>query len=72
MKTVLRSRDLTCPSCVGNIELALRAVPGVETATVHFTTGRIEVWHDPERVSVGGLIGAVRSTGYDAKPAASR
>jgi copper chaperone CopZ len=68
MKTVLRSPDLTCPSCVDKIEQALRTA-GVETARVHFTTGRIEVWHDPERVSVGDLVRVVRSTGYEAKAA---
>lgn len=68
--TLLRSQELTCPSCVSKIEKALDAVEGVETAKVHFATGRIEVKHDEERASVEALVKAVRSAGYDAKPAA--
>lgn len=68
--TILRSQELTCPSCVAKIEKALDAVDGVETAKVHFATGRIEVQHDPARASVDALVKAVRSAGYDAKPSA--
>jgi copper chaperone len=64
MKTILRSKDLTCPSCVQKIERVLKGLDGVQNATVHFTTGRIEVQHDPDRASSDDLIAAVRSTGY--------
>jgi copper chaperone CopZ len=66
MKTLLRSQDLSCPSCVPKIEKALAGVPGVQSAKVHFTTGRIEVEHDPA-ASAEALVKAVRSTGYEAK-----
>ncbi len=66
MKTILRTPDLTCPSCVLKIEKALKHVDGVQHATVHFTTGRIEVQHDPERVTVDDLVKTVRATGYQA------
>jgi len=39
----------------------------VEKAKVHFTTGRIEVHHDPTRVSGDDLVKAIRATGYEAK-----
>lgn len=66
MKTTLRSRDLSCPSCVAKIEHALEGLDGVEAARVHFTTGRIEIWHDPERSTVNQLLATVRATGYGA------
>jgi copper chaperone CopZ len=69
-QTLLRSQNLTCPSCVSKIEAALKALDGVEAATVHFATGRIEVRHDPARVETEALVRAVRATGYDAKEAA--
>lgn len=69
-KTTLRSQELSCPSCVAKIEKALGAVDGVEMAKVYFTTGRIEVQHDETRASVDELVKAVRSAGYEAKPAA--
>lgn len=70
MKTILRSQELSCPSCVAKIEKALKALDGVEQATVHFNTGRIEIEHDPDEVKVDELVKAVRSVGYEAKAAA--
>ncbi len=67
MKTTLRSQELTCPSCVAKIEKALTAVRGVQKATVHFNTGRIEVEHDPETADKQALVDAVRSVGYEAR-----
>ena len=67
MQTILRSKELSCPSCVAKIEKALLAVGGVEAAKVHFNTGRIEVQHDPERVGGADLEKAVRAVGYEAR-----
>ena len=66
MKTILRAQGLTCPSCVQKIEKALLGLDGVQDATVHFATGRIEVQHDAGRAGTGDLIKAVRKTGYQA------
>lgn len=66
-KTILRSEDLSCPSCVSNIESTLNNMEGVQEAEVHFNTGRIEVEHDNEAVSEQNLIDAIRDTGYQAK-----
>ncbi|WP_254368324.1 heavy-metal-associated domain-containing protein, partial [Paracoccus sp. Z118] len=69
-KTILRSDELSCPSCVPKIEKALRGLPGVEKAEVRFNTGRIEVEHDPAQSSVETLVEAIRGTGYEARPSA--
>lgn len=66
-KTILRSRDLNCPSCVAKIERALRDIDGVADAKVHFASGRIEVEHDPGRAEAARLIDAVARVGYTAK-----
>ncbi len=66
-KTILRSDDLSCPSCVSNIESSLNRLQGVEKATVHFSTGRIEVMHQPGLVSESELVKAVGRAGYDSK-----
>jgi copper chaperone len=68
-KTLLRSQELTCPSCVAKIEKALKAVPGVNSAKVHFNTGRIEVEHELEQASEDRLVNAVRSAGYESRVA---
>lgn len=64
MKTILRSQELSCPSCITKIEKALKAVDGVHEATVHFNTGRIEVEHDPNKVDGSKLVQVVQSVGY--------
>ena len=63
MKTILRSQELSCPSCVAKIEKALKNVEGVQEAKVFFNTGRIEVEHAPEQASQETLVKAVRSAG---------
>ena len=68
MKTLLRSQDLSCPSCVAKIEKALQGLAGVADAKVHFNTGRIEVEHEPE-VAASELVQTVRKTGYEANVA---
>ena len=68
--TVLRSPDLNCPSCVAKIERSLERVNGVERASVHFTTGRIEVVHDPDVAPTEALVRAVANAGYTARPSA--
>lgn len=66
-KTILRSDELSCPSCVSNIESTLNNIDGVEQAKVHFNTGRIEVEHNADTISEQDLIDAVQDTGYAAK-----
>ncbi len=67
--TDLSIDGMTCASCVGRIERALRAVPGVQEASVNLATGRAVVRH------VGGLDPATLETavnraGYAARRAA--
>jgi len=68
--TLLRSQELSCPSCVSKIESALKALDGVSDAKVHFNTGRIEIQHDPQLVKTDQLVEAVRSVGYEANESA--
>jgi heavy metal translocating P-type ATPase len=42
-KSVLEIEGMTCAYCVGRVERALKAVPGVATATVNLATERAEV-----------------------------
>jgi len=67
MKTILRSQELSCPSCITKIEKALIGTEGVTSAKVHFNSGRIEVEHDAQKTTVQKLVGVVRSLGYESK-----
>lgn len=68
VKTLLRSQELSCPSCVRKIETSLKQVQGVDQARVHFSTGRIDVEHDG--VDEEKLVEAVREAGYNAQVSA--
>lgn len=70
MKTLLRSDELTCPSCISKIEKALGRVAGVTSAKVHFSTGRIEVEHEAGQVDPEQLRKAVRDVGYESQVSA--
>ena len=55
---------MTCASCVGRVERALKAVPGVTGASVNLATERATVEGSAEAEA---LIAAVERTGYEAK-----
>lgn len=63
-KTILRSNELNCPSCVNSIESSLNQTKGVTNSKVHFTTGRIEIEHESEIISAEELQEVIRKTGY--------
>src|SRR5690606_600959 len=56
---------MTCASCVGRVERALRAVPGVADASVNLATERATV---RGTASVEALVAAVDAAGYAARP----
>lgn len=66
VQTTLRAEGFSCPSCVAKIEKRLHALPGVEQATVHFASARVEVTHDPAVVTADALADAVTAAGYPA------
>ncbi len=66
--TELTVAGMTCASCVGRIERALLAVPGVTEARVNLAT---ETAHVTGVARPAGLIAAIRSAGYEARLAAA-
>lgn len=61
----LSIQGMTCASCVGRVEKALRALPGVTDATVNLATERARVHGS---VDSDALIAAIASAGYKAQP----
>ncbi|WP_456299862.1 heavy metal translocating P-type ATPase [Falsiroseomonas oryzae] len=57
---------MTCASCVGRVERALKAMPGVIDAAVNLATHRARVTHQPT-LGIDSLIGAVQAAGYGAE-----
>ena len=60
---------MTCASCVGRVERALKAVPGVTEASVNLATERATI-HALAAVSQGDLIQAIEKAGYQVPSAA--
>jgi Cu+-exporting ATPase len=56
---------MTCASCAGRVERALRKVPGVKNATVNLANERAHV-EVLEQIDPATLIGAVDKAGYGA------
>ena len=61
----LAVEGMTCASCVGRVEKALKAVPGVTEATVNLATERATV---RGVAAVADLIAAIEKVGYEANP----
>lgn len=64
----LEIEGISCASCVGRVEKALQAVPGVQAANVNLAAERAEITLPRGMVDTAVLIDAVRKAGYVAKP----
>ncbi|MFT3801869.1 MAG: heavy metal translocating P-type ATPase [Burkholderiaceae bacterium] len=62
--TELAIEGMTCASCVGRVERALKAVPGVTEAAVNLATERATV---RGVAGIDALIAAVAKAGYEAR-----
>ncbi|MBA3911210.1 MAG: copper-translocating P-type ATPase [Rhodobacter sp.] len=62
-KMMIDIEGMTCASCVGRVERALQAVPGVRTAAVNLATERAEV-RGPA-LDRSALVKAIEDAGYD-------
>ena len=62
-------QGMSCASCVGRVEKAIRSVEGVTSASVNLATGRASIHFDgPERDPVK-VAEAIRKVGYEPEPA---
>jgi Cu+-exporting ATPase len=65
--TVLAIEGMSCASCVGRVEKALKAVPGVTDASVNLATEKATIRHYAGAVTSAAIADAVRGAGYEAK-----
>ncbi len=63
MTITLDVEGMTCASCVGRVERALKAVSGVSSATVNLATERAEI--SGASLDRAALVQAVEDVGYD-------
>jgi len=62
---------MTCASCVGRVERALRKVPGVQDASVNLATESARITYAPSEEMEARLRRAVRDAGYEPGSAAA-
>lgn len=67
-EALLALEGIRCAACVWLNERFVRRLPGVTAVSINYTTRRARVEWDERRVSLGQIIDAVRSLGYDAYP----
>ena len=60
----LQVTGMTCASCVMRVEKTLKAVPGVQRASVNLATEEASVNADPS-VTADSLTESIRKAGYD-------
>ncbi|WP_292329033.1 copper ion binding protein, partial [Mesorhizobium sp.] len=68
----LRIGGMNCAHCPPTIETAIRAVKGVQTASVNLATQTAMVSYDPAQAKVAEILRAIRSVGYAAGTATMR
>lgn len=59
---------MSCASCVGRVERALKAVPGVLDGSVNLATGRAHVRYVGGAETVSAISAALAKAGYPGKP----
>ncbi|MBY5391359.1 heavy metal translocating P-type ATPase [Rhizobium leguminosarum] len=57
---------MSCASCVGRVERAIKAVPGVDTASVNLATERATVTFK-DTVDAAAVLQAIEGAGYEAR-----
>jgi Cu+-exporting ATPase len=67
-ETRLDIHGMTCASCAARVEKQLARLDGVTDCSVNLATEQATVAHDPARVDVDQLVGAVAAIGYRASP----
>src|ERR1041385_5384713 len=68
--TELLVSGMTCNNCARHVADAIQSIPGVRHASVMLDAGRASVrWANDAPADVAALLAAVKSAGYNAKPA---
>ncbi len=70
-KLELQVKDMTCASCVGRVERAVRELPGVLSVSVNLATEKAHIEYLPDGVSPRAITDAINDAGYRTQDAAA-
>lgn len=65
-KTSLTISGMSCASCVGRVEKALKSNPAVKEASVNLATEKASVTYDAQKIKASDLVGLIETAGYKA------
>lgn len=66
----LITSGMHCSSCAALVDMTLRDLDGVESSKTDHATGMTVVTYDDQALDLETIMGAIRSVGYEAEPAA--
>ena len=63
----IQLETLTCPSCIQKIEGALKGLDGIkkDTAKISFSSSRVRLDFDEDKLSIEEIESAISKLGYD-------
>ena len=70
-RTVYDVVGMHCASCVGRVESALQAIPGIASAHANLALNQVSVVGDPSQIGDEQVLRAVEAAGYTARRAAA-
>lgn len=65
-KSSFRVYGLDCPDCSKKLERKIASLPGVDSASLVYETGKLTVKHHEEVITISNIIKAIESSGYGA------
>lgn len=67
-RLVIPVEGMTCASCAGRVERALKEVSGVRDATVNLASEKALIAFTPGKVDIGAVKAAIQNAGYISRP----
>lgn len=63
----IQLETLVCPACTQKIEGAIKGLDGIkqDTAKISFSTSKVKLEFDEEKVSIEEIEGAISKLGFD-------
>lgn len=65
-KSAFRVCGLDCPDCSKKLERKISSLPGVDSASLVYETGKLTVKHHEELTPISNIVKAIESSGYTA------
>ncbi|MDF1569750.1 MAG: heavy metal translocating P-type ATPase [Spirochaetaceae bacterium] len=63
-EVILPIRGMTCASCVGAVERAIRSLPGIEIADVNLATEKATIRYNPTAIRMSQIRASIEKAGY--------